>query len=180
MKPWRMPQELALPWAASARLLQRLIERPCPIFRSQRPQGLRLKQDLAAFYSLLTVSVDVTSQATEANLLCLALRSLVVLSQGLKEIAGATALAIWRLGSLIDVMRLMTCCGVDMKSLGAWWQLRGPRFVRNAGHEEGIEADQGAGQGIERGGVHAPVRAPQYLMTKKLASFFAMPRTVER
>ena len=91
-----------------------------------------------------------------------------------------TALGICRLGSLIDVMRLMTCCGVDMKSIGTSWQQRRPLFVRNTEHEERTEADQEAGQGAEEGGVHVPGLALRYLMKKKLASFFAMPRTVKR
>ena len=91
-----------------------------------------------------------------------------------------TALASCRLRSLIDLMRLMTCCGVDMKSFGACWQQRRPLFVTNAVHEGGTEADPEAGHGVEEGGVHVPGRTHRYLMKKKLASFFAMPRTMER
>ena len=81
-----------------------------------------------------------------------------------------TALAICRLGSLIDVMRLMTCCGVDMRSLGATRQQRRPLFVRNAVQEEGTEADREAGQEIAEGGARVPDLAPRSLMKKRLAS----------
>ena len=95
-------------------------------------------------------------------------------------IAGLTALAACQLRSLIDVMQLMICCGVDMRRLGATWQQRRPLFVRNAVQEEGTEANHEADQEVAEGGAHVPDLAPRYLMTRRRASFFAMPRTVER
>ena len=74
----------------------------------------------------------------------------------------------------------MTCYGVDMRRLGATWLQRRLPFVRNAEQDEGTEAVHEADQEVAEGGAHVPDLAPRYLMTRRRASFFAMPRTVER
>ena len=140
---------------------------------------LRLEQGLATFYPLLTVSVDAIVQEIEANLVCLALRTEVV-SQELKETAGSTALGSRRRGCSNEVLALIICGGGDMKSFGISWRQRRPPFVRSTQRKERTEADQEAGQWAKEGSVHVLGLALQTLMRRKLASFFATPRTVER
>ena len=140
---------------------------------------LRLELGLATFYPLLTVSVDAIGQEIEANLVCLALRTEVV-NQELKETACSTALRPRHLGCSVEVLALIICGGGNMKSIGTSWRQGRPPFVRSTQRKERTRAVQEAGRGAKDGSVHVLRFALLILMRRKVVSFFAMPRTVER